>query len=440
MAQAGIKYFSAAPNYFDRIGDIMVQWENKPFWWIGPSGHERVLVWVPSGGYALSHIIRHLSPQWITGYAEELTRTGYPYDVAYIRWSGLGDNGVPDTSICDFVREWNAAHAWPHFIIGSVHDAFQALEEKHGAQLPQVRGDWTPYWEDGAGSSALETAMNRASSDRLAQAEALWAIRKPASYPAGDFADAMRRVLLYDEHTWGASASISVPNSQASLEQWSVKQGDAATADNLSRDLLARALALPIVGETESASVDIYNLNSWERSGLAHLSKDMAAAGISSAMNQGLPVPSQRLTNGELVVLARAIPPYSSRRYTISAGKPFSDGLAKANETSLDNGIIQVGLDPKNGGIVELRAGNGGPNLADPDSGQTLNEYLYFNGSDPATARSNGAVTKIRQQKEKRAPGRLPRGRIVRPRLLRIGPGNHPRRRRRLRRDFGFHR
>ena len=43
MAQAGIRYFSVAPNYFDRIGDILVQWENKPFYWVGPSGKDKVL-------------------------------------------------------------------------------------------------------------------------------------------------------------------------------------------------------------------------------------------------------------------------------------------------------------------------------------------------------------------------------------------------------------
>jgi hypothetical protein len=56
MNQAGIRYFSVAPNYFDRIGDILVQWENKPFWWIGPDGESKVLVWIPFLGYATSHV------------------------------------------------------------------------------------------------------------------------------------------------------------------------------------------------------------------------------------------------------------------------------------------------------------------------------------------------------------------------------------------------
>jgi alpha-mannosidase len=40
MAQAGIRYFSAAPNFFDRIGTFMVEWQDKPFWWVSPSGNE----------------------------------------------------------------------------------------------------------------------------------------------------------------------------------------------------------------------------------------------------------------------------------------------------------------------------------------------------------------------------------------------------------------
>jgi hypothetical protein len=50
MAQAGIRYFSVAPNYFDRIGTILREWENKPFYWVGPDGRNQVLVWFVTNG------------------------------------------------------------------------------------------------------------------------------------------------------------------------------------------------------------------------------------------------------------------------------------------------------------------------------------------------------------------------------------------------------
>jgi hypothetical protein len=53
---------------------------------------------------------------------------------------------------------------------------FSEFEARHGEGLPEFRGDLTPYWEDGAGSSALETAANRNTADRLVQAQALFAM------------------------------------------------------------------------------------------------------------------------------------------------------------------------------------------------------------------------------------------------------------------------
>ncbi len=63
MAQAGIRYFSVAPNYFDRIGTILREWENKPFYWVGPDGRSKVLVWIPFWGYAMSHRYGTMSGQ-----------------------------------------------------------------------------------------------------------------------------------------------------------------------------------------------------------------------------------------------------------------------------------------------------------------------------------------------------------------------------------------
>ncbi len=86
------------------------------------------------------------------------------------------------------------------------------FEQRYGDKMPEFRGDFTPYWEDGAGSSARETALNRDSAERLVQAETLFAMLRPAKYPAERFYDAWRNVMLYDEHTWGAHDSITDPD------------------------------------------------------------------------------------------------------------------------------------------------------------------------------------------------------------------------------------
>ncbi len=394
MAQAGIKYFSVAPNFFDRIGDILVQWENKPFWWVGPSGRERVLVWIPLKGYAMSHIVGRLTPPWVEDYTTQLAQRQYPYEIAHIRWSGHGDNAVPDPAICEFVRDWQAKYAWPKFIISSASEAFRAFDRKHGAQLPTVRGDWTPYWEDGAGSSALETALNRASSDRLAQAAALWAMLNPKTWPRAAFEAAWRHVLLYSEHTWGAWCSVSEPNRRETLEQWAIKHSYAATADAQSRDLLQRALALPD-GPGVPDAIDLFNTTSWPRTELVVLPKDFTPAGDRVLDQEGRPVASQRLTSGELVILARDVPPLAARRYRILPGTAHVEGRVVAEGHVLRHEHLKVGLDPRTGGIVELRIEGLEENLADTTAGQALNDYLYFNGDNPAAARSNGPV-KIR--------------------------------------------
>ena len=223
MAQAGIRYFSAAPNYFDRIGTFMVEWQDKPFWWVSPCGQEKVLVWVPWTGYAMSHL-NQPGPDWVTRYQDRLDEVGYPYDISHIRWSGHGDNAYPDPEICEFARAWNETYEWPRFAIAWTSTAFAAMEKKYGSQLPTFRGDLTPYWEDGAGSSALETGISRNAADRLTQAEALLAMKSPASYDASAFRAAWRDVLMYSEHTWGAWCSVSDSEIPFTKDQWAFRE------------------------------------------------------------------------------------------------------------------------------------------------------------------------------------------------------------------------
>lgn len=398
MAQAGIRYFSVAPNYFDRIGGILSEWENKPFWWVGPDGRSKVLVWIPYKGYAMSMVVRTLTPQFVEEYMDQLDKTGYPYDIAYMRWAGHGDNAAPDPSICEFVRDWNAAHEWPQFAISSTSEAFRAFERRYGDELPQVRGDWTPYWEDGAGSSAAETAMNRASSERLAQAETLWAMLDPGRYPAQRFEEAWNNALLYSEHTWGAYCSVSQPANPFTIDQWRIKQSYAAAANLQSRQLLgdvsaARPPVAPRSETEESRGVDLFNTTSWPRSELVLVPHEISEGCDFVVDDQGRPVPAQRLATRELAVLVRDLPPFSGRRFILSkqGDAPALPKLAAAGAV-IENEKLRIRLDEQTGGIVELRAAGIESNLAGTSSGHALNDYLYLVGDDPAALRRNGPV------------------------------------------------
>lgn len=390
MNQAGIKYFSTAPNYFDRIGTILKEWENKPFYWLGPDGKSKVLVWIPFWGYAMSHRYGRLTPELVDDFCDGLAKRGYTYDIAHVRWSGHGDNAVPDLEISEAVKEWNSQYAWPKFVISSASEAFQALEKKYGDKLPVVRGDWTPYWEDGAGSSALETGINRTSSDRLAQAETLFAMLHPQEYPAAAFDEAWKNVLLYSEHTWGAWCSVGEPERKETREQWEIKRGYARQAARQSEALLALATAAKATNE---AVFDVFNTLSWTRTDLVSISPELAAMGTCIIDDEGKQVPSQRLTSGEVVFPASRVPAFGSRRYQMAMGSPAIPRPATVNEDTLDNGIVSVRVDKTTGGIVELKLHGLNDNFADTKDGESLNDYRYLIGDDLAKLQRNGPVS-----------------------------------------------
>ncbi len=170
----------------------------------------------------------------------KLDDTSYPYEMFQLPYT-LGDNGPPDPTLSDFVRQWNDRYATPRLILATHEQMFEEFEKRYGSTLPVVQGDFTPYWEDGAASTAAETALSRAAADRLIQGEALWSMLSPALYPTAVYESAWRDIVLYDEHTWGAYNSTEAPDLPFVKEQWQFKQKFALDADRASRELLAKA-------------------------------------------------------------------------------------------------------------------------------------------------------------------------------------------------------
>ena len=396
MSQAGIRYFSTAPNWFDRIGTLMQVWQDKPFWWLSPSGAEKVLVWVPWTGYAISHVFKRITPEWVGQYQDRLDQANFPYAISCIRWSGHGDNAEPDPALSEDIKAWNIKFAWPKFIISSTSTAFSAFEQRYRKDLPEFKGDLTPYWEDGAGSSALETAMSRQTADRLVQADALFAMNSASDYPASAFADAWRNVLLYSEHTWGAWNSVSDSENKFVKDQWEIKRAFAAEAAQQSQELLQRALTRTgkRTANANVTAVDIFNTTSWPRAELVILPKTLTETGDRVTDQNAKPVCSQRLSTGELAIWASPVPPFAAARYTVAPGTAHRVAApVKIEGSVIDNGTIRVRVDPNTGGVSELRFRDVADNLVDTSAGEQLNQYLFLPGSNLTDLQSNGPAS-----------------------------------------------
>jgi hypothetical protein len=203
-------------------------------------------------------------------------------------------------------------------------------------------------------------------------------------------------VLLYSEHTWGAYCSITEPERDLTRDQWEIKRGYALGADRKSRELLAAAFAdRPAApsGSGATAQIDIYNTVSWLRTALALVPANLSTAGDRVTDDSGRPVPSQRLASGELALLARDVPPFAARRYTLSRGEPHVESKATVAGNLLESGAVRVRLDETSGGIVELTAAAIDGNFADTSGTEAINDYLYLPGDDLKDLRRSGPVT-----------------------------------------------
>ncbi|HOW86431.1 MAG TPA: hypothetical protein P5119_11250 [Candidatus Aminicenantes bacterium] len=408
LALAGVKYVSSGTNYMpqlfdggDRVGWALKAWGDKPFYWVSPSGRERVLFWMAGRGYSWFHGLNMGSldkapASSILEYMGELAAKRYPYSMVQVRYTVGGDNGPPDPGLADAVRAWNEKYASPRIVIATASEMFAEFERRHGGAIPEVRGDFTGYWEDGAASTARETALARASAGRLVQAEALWSILGRDGFPAGRDDEAWRQVVLFSEHTWGAAASVSDPDGEGTRVQWAYKKAFAEEADRLSRRLLEEAAARPDAGPRPDGrrTIDVVNACSWPRTDLVLVPQAWSAAGDRVEDATGAAVPSQRLRGGELAFVATGVPGWGAKRYVVRDGPAASSGSARADGRGLRSGTLAAGIDPATGDIDDLRwAGAAGRNLVAGGAGQGLAHYLYVPGLDPGAART---VSKVR--------------------------------------------
>ena len=242
------------------------------FWWKLPDGR-RLFVWL---GEHYGSLINYLAPacdgiryhtdesslgaahEKLADHLRTIEAEGYAFDRLILthtcprHW----DNGYPFPSLASFIAAWNRLELMPALRLTTATDAVFAMEKAVGGQITTLEGEWTDWWANGDASAPREVAASRAAKRSLSAAMSpVFGAMPSAAEPA--VTKILRDLCLFDEHTWGAAASISAPDSLQTLGQFVEKSDLAYRPMGMADALLARRVRARIDPQPEG----IYAIN-----------------------------------------------------------------------------------------------------------------------------------------------------------------------------------
>ena len=392
LAENGIKYLSCGPNRGDRIGYILKDWGDRPFYWKSPSQAEEVLVFVHGKGYSWFHsglkkdknLSKKLTPRRLARYLHKLERNNYPYDTIIIRYNIGQDNGPPDSNLCDIVERWNSRYPAMKLSLSTTAQAMKEFEQEYGQKIPTFSGDLTPYWEDGALSTSRETAIARDAGERLSQAQ-IFSTMLNIPHQKESLQDAWQATLLYNEHTWGAYNSISRPDHHFAKQQWEWKRQRAMQANHKAYQIMQNLSQVPLLSPISYINhlkndiphckvnkLSIFNTHTWSVTQIVKVKTEFNQV----INNEGHIIPSQQLNDGRLVFMASNIPPFGIRTYSLKKTKLGEDpDHSKENNTTIKNDHVQISVNPELGTIASIIYK--GKEFVKPSTVERFNQYIF---------------------------------------------------------------
>lgn len=373
--------------------------EDSPYWWEGMNG-ERIFMWYarsyvqlkrlvgPGWGQDVSSVayLKSSVPQFLVRYE----RTDYAPDAVMIYGAYVDNAAIPDTGEADTIAAWNQEFEFPKLVVATDGEYFNYVEQHFADRLPVYRGDCGAYWEDGAGSTAQATALNRQTQKILPAAEtaaALASLFEPRNrYPAEDFWHAWRNVMFYNEHTWGAHNSVSQPGRQFVEQQWEIKASYATRANLDARTLLARANnRLAQVIEVDGSSIIAFNWQNRARTAVIETELNSNEQLVDLADDRVIPMDIYAEQDGwrKVRFLAPEVPALGYKAYGI---RGWQAQAHRVNESApgdtIENEFYRLVVDRRTGGLRSLFDKQEKRELLDPQAAYQLNEYLYVSGGE----------------------------------------------------------
>jgi hypothetical protein len=393
LAAAGLKYFIAASN--NSRGPIFTLGtldEQSPFWWEGPDGG-KVLMWYTKR-YAQMARLFGLPPRASTGrdtlprFLEVFTRPTYKSDSVLV-YGAQVENTDLFPQHASIVEGWNQLYAYPQFEYSGFADALQTIAKDFGPDLPVIRGDGGPYWEDGIASDSQFAALDRQTEQRALSAEKLSTLGSliNAHFYLDDalMHRLWQNLVLYDEHTWGSSVSIRDPESQESAQQLEMKHAFATEAKWECEEVLQRSMCA-IANEIEEGpgTLVVFNTLNWARSGLVET--DMPIGDQIIDLSTGQTIPYQVRFAGPTLArvrfLAEAVPSLGYKCFKFEHGENASGAPEGYSGETIENQFYRITLDPSAGAVKSIFDKELSKELVNTGGPYRFDQYLYVTGGD----------------------------------------------------------
>lgn len=331
----------------------------------------------------------------LENYLNSLKDRQYQFDAVAVPYSGAyTDNAPPSVKVCDFIRRWNETHDNPKLRSALSCEFPEYIESEYPELLRTFRCAWPDWWTDGFASAALETEVARNAQASLNGVEGLLtqAVLTDRGMPAGcsvKIAAINSNLLFYNEHTFGASESISDPFCHNSRIQWMSKASFSWSADrdvSLLREAAAARLQAGF-SDRNCPVLAVFNNLAWERDCYVDVFVDYEiiprGKPFRAVSEDGDVLPVQTLSfrneGRTMRFYVKDLPALGCRNFKLElCGDISPDAVETEVGTSrLENSRFIVTIDERRGCISGIFDKQRGVELADPESEYGMGQFIY---------------------------------------------------------------
>ncbi|HTF67321.1 MAG TPA: polysaccharide lyase family protein [Edaphobacter sp.] len=400
LAAAGIKDFLSASNNYR--APVLLKGhlnENSPVWLEGPDGG-RVRLWSSRHYEQMQFLFGVGVPPVVAAgrdtiplFLEMFRRPGYKSNRVIV-FGSQAENTDLFPQQASLAEKWNEKFAYPHLRYAGTQEALRAVGDQFGNDLPVIRGDGGPYWEDGLAADAYFTAMGRNNEVRALSAEKLETIAslvKPGiAADKEDLDQLWKNIILTDEHTCTSFNSDSEPTSEEAESQSAAKRWYAVQAQGIA-DRLSRGSMANIA---DSISVDkgalvVFNTLNWQRSGFVTVDLHEGDEILDASTNTS--VRTESVSQGHhfrrVRFRAQNVPAVGYKVFLErQADKAQAAAEASMDTSVLENRFYRIQLDPASGALLSIYDKDLQREVVNTRSPYRFGQYLYVTGGDASSS------------------------------------------------------